>query len=94
MEVTEAELKMEARLTAIEYMIGHAYSRILVMLRTTDEQMDQMEAQAKLTLAQTAFPGTSAALGDMFAGEIQESIERLLLITREMRDITNRNIGH
>lgn len=91
--MTEAEVKMEARLAAIEYMIGHTYSRILVMLETTNEQMDIMEQQAKVTLGQATFPGVSPALGDMFASEIQESIERLLLITREMTDMTNAKIG-
>jgi hypothetical protein len=91
--LTEEQLKLEARLTAIEYMIGHAYSRILVMLKTTDEQMDQMEAQAKLSLGQTTLPGVDPAMADHFSAEIQEAIEHLLLVTREMRDVTNAKLS-
>jgi hypothetical protein len=93
MSMTEQELKLDARLFAMEYMIGHTLSRILILLETTDEQLDVMEAQAKITLGQTVFPGDDPALGDMFASELQENIERLLMITRDMRAMTNKKIG-
>lgn len=91
--MNEQELKLEARLLAMEYMIGHTLSRLLIMLETTDEQMDQMEAAGKATLSQTTFPDINPAMADLFSAEVQESIERLLLITRQMRDVTNAKIG-
>ena len=44
--MTEQELKLEARLFAMEYMIGHTLSRIHVMSGATDEQLDAIEAGA------------------------------------------------
>jgi hypothetical protein len=90
--MTEQELKLEARLSALEYMISHTLSRIHVLTGATNEQLDAMEDDARITLSATTLPGADPAMADMFAGELQECIERLIEITREMTDETRSKI--
>lgn len=91
--MTEEGVKLEGRLTAIEYMIGHTLSSLLLVLGASDEQLDPMERNAKVTFGQTTFPGADPAMGDLLASEIQENIERLIQITHELRSETLRKIG-
>jgi hypothetical protein len=89
--MTENELRLEARLAAIEYMIGHSLSRFYFTAGVTDDQLDAAEARGRETLAATSFPGVDPALADHFSAEIQENIERLQGIARDMlKDIRHR----
>lgn len=85
---TEPQLKLEARLAAIEYMVAHTLSRLYIMLGVTDEQLDEMEAVSRATLSRMTLQGVEPVVGDMFTAEIQDNIERLTAVAREMRDLT------
>ncbi|NLR97188.1 hypothetical protein HGP17_10115 [Rhizobium sp. P38BS-XIX] len=85
---TEPQLKLEARLAAIEYMVAHTLSRLYLMLGVTDEQLDEMEVVSRGTLSRMTLAGVEPVVGDMFAGELQDNIERLTAITRDLRDLT------
>ncbi|EHK75210.1 hypothetical protein SM0020_24920 [Sinorhizobium meliloti CCNWSX0020] len=82
--MTEDEIRLEARLTAIEYMIGHTLSRFYFVSGISDEQLDAAEVKGRRALAATTFPGVDPAIADHFSAEIQENVERINGIARDM----------
>ncbi|WP_164923870.1 hypothetical protein [Sinorhizobium fredii] len=81
--MTEQESKFEARLAAIEYMIGHTLSRLYLMLGTPEEQLEAIEKQSGEALA-SALQLNDPATADMLSEEIRENMERIRSYAREL----------
>ncbi|WOS64787.1 hypothetical protein [Sinorhizobium fredii] len=81
--MTEQELKLEARLAAIEYMIGHTLSRLYLMLGTPEEQLEAIERQSGEALA-SALRSNDPATVDILPSEIRENMERISSYARDL----------
>jgi hypothetical protein len=82
--VTEDELKNEARLMAMEYMIANMYVLIHRANRSTPQQIDASHQQARQMLGQLTIPGIDPAQSDLASAEIEAAVERLLGLIEEM----------
>ncbi|TCN16650.1 hypothetical protein [Sinorhizobium americanum] len=81
--MTEQELKLEARLAAIEYMIGHTLGRLYLMLGTPEEQLEAIERQSGEALA-SALRSNDSARADTLSSEIKENMERIRSYARDL----------
>jgi hypothetical protein len=91
MRMTEREIKLEARLFAVEFLAAHVLSTVHVAFGTTDEQLDEMYASADEKLSSTSIPNMDPATADMFSAELQEAVQRLMRITRAMTTEKRKN---
>ena len=82
--MTEQELKAEARLMAIEYMITNAYALLHRAFRSTPEMVRQSHVGARAMLGQMTIPGLDPAQSDLASAEIQAAVERLIGAIEEM----------
>jgi hypothetical protein len=82
--MTEQELKAEARLMAIEYMVTNAYVLLHRVFRSTPEMIRQTHEQARTMLQQMTIPGVDPAQSDLASAEIQAAVEKLIFVTEEM----------
>jgi hypothetical protein len=81
---TEKEIKLEARLTAIEYMVANALAMLHHAFGSTPKQIIASHDQAKERLRTEAIPGLDPAQSDMFVAEIQTAVENILASIEEM----------
>lgn len=82
--LTESELRLEARLTAIEQLLAKVTAGMLV--RFTREQFEQVMATYSETLEHTVIPGMDPALADVFAAQFRDEMLRLIAAVRVERD--------
>ena len=82
--MTEQEMKLEARLLAIEYMVAHAYRLMHRMFGSTPEMVRDTHKKARDMLAMQTIPGIDPAQSDLWTEEIQHNVERMLLEIEEM----------
>lgn len=82
--LTEPELRLEARLTAIEQLLAKVTAGMLV--RFTREQFEQVMSTYSDTLEQTTIPGMDPALADVFAAQFRDEMLRLIAAVRVERD--------
>jgi hypothetical protein len=72
--MTEAEIKIQARLFALEYVLANTISSIYLMSGVTRSQIEQIHANARTMLDNETIPGAPPEQGDMWLGEIQEAV--------------------
>jgi hypothetical protein len=82
--MTEQELKAEARLMAIEYMITNVYVLLHRVFRSTPEMIRQSHEGARSMLGQMTIPGLDPAQSDLASAEIQAAVEKLIVAIEEM----------
>ena len=81
----EADVQVEARLQAIEYLLANLYAR--TYLQFGDEAMSQVDrgtARMLESLDTATIPGVDPIASDVVAGELRDAVERLLQTIREM----------
>jgi hypothetical protein len=74
------KIRLEARLSAIEYMIGQLFRMIYVSIGATPEMIEASHKQFRDYLQTMPMPTDDPAISDLAAAEIQEAHERLLEI--------------
>ena len=82
--LTEKELRLEARLTAIEQLLAKVTAGMFV--RFSREQFEQAMATYSETLERTTVPGMDPALADVFAAQFRDEMLRLIRAVRVERD--------
>lgn len=82
--MTEEEIKLEARLSAMEYMIGHTLSRFYKQMNLSKEALDLIEANGAEQVKQFTIPGIDPAMSDHFSDEMAQQVMHLMRITRQM----------
>lgn len=88
--LTEQELRLEARLTAIEQLLAKTVAGMMVHF--TDEQFDQVMATYTATLDHTVVPGMDPAMADVFVDQFRREMLRLIRAVRiEHRRVPERN---
>lgn len=70
-------LKLEARLSAIEYMLGEAFRMVYLLGRVPQDEIEKSHARLGDYLQQMPMPTSDPAIADLIAGELQEAHERL-----------------
>ena len=76
----EKAIKLEARLGAIEYMIGELFKMVYLLGSVTPEMVVESHEKLREHLRTMPMPTTDPAVSDLAAAEIQEAHERLLKI--------------
>ncbi|RWQ39715.1 MAG: hypothetical protein EOS82_32285 [Mesorhizobium sp.] len=73
----ENEIRLEARLTAIEYVITEMAKTVYVQAGLTSDHFRIMRENAREKLMAETFPGIDAALADHMGAEIADEVDRL-----------------
>lgn len=81
--MTEEQFKLEARLSAIEYMIQHLLAVNYRMTGATTPVLDLNEQQAADQVRLFTIPGLDAAKADIFTDEMGQHIMSMLRSARE-----------
>jgi hypothetical protein len=81
---TEAELRLEARLTAIEQLLAKVTAGM--MLHFSNEEFDTVMRTYGHALEETRIPGMDPALADVFAAQFRDEMLRLLAAVRTERN--------
>jgi hypothetical protein len=80
----EKAIKLEARLGAIEYMVGQLFRMFYLSVGATPEMVEKSHEKFREYLRTMPMPpGGDPAISDLAAAEIQEAHERLLGIIAE-----------
>jgi hypothetical protein len=82
--LSEKNVKLEARLLAIEYMIAHLNRTLTKLVGATPEMAEAARATFRKSLGTSSFPGLDPATSDLMAGELEEAFERLFETIREI----------
>jgi hypothetical protein len=80
----ETQIKSEARLVAIEYMIVNIYAILHRASGAPPESILAIHQKARETLSRESMPGLDPAQSDMIAAEIQAAVEAMLSDVEEM----------
>ena len=79
----EKAIKLEARLGAIEYMVGQLFGMVYSAVGATPEMIEKSHEKLRQHLQTMAMPSNDPTISDLVAGEMQEAHERLLRIIEE-----------
>ena len=79
----EKAIKLEARLGAIEYMVGQLFRMFYLSVGATPEMVEKSHEKFREHLRTMPMPPSDPAISDLAAAEIQEAHERLLGIIAE-----------
>lgn len=91
--MNESELKLEARLTAIEYILSDLFVKWYMLNNATNAQIKQAHEQAVHRLKLETFPGIDPSMSDAFAAELEEAVSEILLMQRHMLASLNLKLG-
>jgi hypothetical protein len=80
----EQALKLEVRLSAIEYLLDDLWVKYYLQIGATYDEIMQAHANVLERLRKQTFPGLDAASGDLAASELEEAVRRLLSEQKEM----------
>lgn len=81
--MTEDELRLEARLTAIEQLLAKVTNGM--MLHFSDNEFDSLMKAYAQSLEGTVVPGMEPAMADVFADQFREEMLRLIRAVRTER---------
>ncbi len=88
--LTEDELRLQARLTAIEQLLAKVTAGM--MLHFSNEQFETVMTTYAETLEHTIVPGMEPAVADVFAAQFRDEMLRLLgAVRQEWRRIPRHN---
>jgi len=86
--MNEREIKAEARLMAIEFVLNDLCIRFHRSIGATAEQIVAAHQKCSENLRNDTYPGADPVLSDLAAAEIEEAVSRLLAMQREMMGIS------
>jgi hypothetical protein len=76
--IDEKAVKLEARLSAIEYFLCEAWRVVYALTGVPHEAIDRSHEHFREHLRTMEMPPSDPAISDLAAAELQESHERLL----------------
>jgi hypothetical protein len=82
--MTDQEIKLEARLLALEYMLTNAYRLMHQAFGSTPAMIFDTHRKARDMLSKQTIPGVDPVLSDLWTAEIQQNVERMLGEIEEM----------
>ena len=84
MSTPEETIKLEMRLSAIEYLLCKMYITLIAATGQSDEQIEQAFDEFVAGTRQQLFPGFDPAQSDLISAEWEEAVTRLIACQREM----------
>ena len=75
--MTEDQMKLQARLIAIEHVLANAIKTIYLALGITPETVSAAHRRTRETLSMETIPGIDPSQSDLWTAEIQENVERI-----------------
>lgn len=91
--MNEDDLKLEARLTAIEYLLSDLWAKWYAANGATNERVAKAHKDCLERLHLEGFPGMDPALGDAFSAELEDAVAAILSMQREMVAGLNLKLG-
>jgi hypothetical protein len=82
--MNEDAVKLEARISAIEYLLCQYWVNILKFTGITQAKLDASHADLIGRLGRQTFPGLDAAQSDLAASEFEAAVRAILAMQREM----------
>ena len=76
--MSEDQLKLEARLMALEYVVANVARIALLAINAKPEHAREIRAQAKGIWRRETFEGVPPAMSDHMAAEVEEAVDDLL----------------
>lgn len=89
----EEKLKLEARLTAIEYLLSDLCTKWYALHGATNAKIAEAHQDTLARLKTQTFPGVDAAMSDVFAAEFEEAVAAILSMQRKMLASLNAKLG-
>jgi hypothetical protein len=74
----EAEIKLQARLIAIEHLLTNLYKVAFEAIGLSQEEIDEIVERQIEYFDKETFPGAPAASGDLWAAEIRDAVSNIL----------------
>ncbi len=85
METTQERLfKLEMRLAAIEYLVANMYAVAIAQVPDAERRMKAANEALRANLRGQVVPGVDAAWSDHIMAEMQDAMERVLVMMEEM----------
>lgn len=81
--MTEAEMKAELRLVALEYVVSNLAKQVYRLAGANAEAIRIVHRGAIDGLETKTFPDMSPEMSDMAAGELQDAVRRLLSLIEQ-----------
>ena len=81
--MSESEMKLQARLAALEYLVIHTMKTIYDMQNLTTEQLDAFDKQASELVRLQTIEGADPVKADMFLDEMGIHVLGMLKDARE-----------
>jgi hypothetical protein len=75
---TKAEVDIELRFMALEYVLAHIGKAALLNAGITPRQVGQMREAGRAVMLKETFPGVDPAMADHVGAELADHVERLL----------------
>jgi transposase len=85
--MNEDQLKLEARLIAIEYMLANVYALLHRLFGTPPEAILKNHEKAREMLRVETIPGLDPVMADMMMAEVQAAVEDMLSSIEEMTGV-------
>ncbi|MBY3295771.1 hypothetical protein HFO10_07295 [Rhizobium laguerreae] len=82
--MTKEEFELEARLSAIEYMISHTLKCVYAINDVSAQALDTADAQAADRIQSLTIEGADAAAADVFTDEMGRHVISMIKAAREM----------
>jgi len=82
--MTEQEMKLEARLTAIEYVLANTVANIYGLARFTKDDISRVNKNAEFVLGRETLGGPDPAQSDMWMAEIESAVLKIQTAASEM----------
>lgn len=82
--MTEEQLKIEARLTAIEYVLSDLCAKWSLANRASPEKVTAAHHATIERLKIETFPGLDPATADAFAAEFEDAVSNILSMQRAL----------
>jgi hypothetical protein len=77
-------IKNEMRLAALEYLLCQIWVNIIKSSGADQKTFDQRTSAMLASLKRQTFPGLDPEWSDLASGELEEAVERLVEMQREM----------
>ena len=89
----EREMKLEARLAAIEYILSDLCVKWYMLANASNAKVEAAHTDTIERLTKQSFPGLDPAMGDAFSSELEEAVAHILSMQRAMLADLNKKLG-
>jgi hypothetical protein len=85
MAISESEIKLDARLFAVEHMLGNLYVHFYKAIRVSDAEVAAAHEKLLESMRTDSLGLSDPALNDLWASELHDAVERIVRLIEELR---------